>query len=321
MSTFPSDFHTHTKGKLLLSGEYFVLDGALALAIPTRLGQSLLVQPNQQGEKTYIQWESLDEKGQPWFMATFHLAPFRCLQTNDQQTAERLSQVFSAIEKQKPTAWANCPALNIQTQLDFDRQWGLGTSSTLLAALAQWQQVDPYQLLWDTFGGSAYDIACATAKGPIIYILKKEKEPLVENVNFPTHFTEDLYLVYTGQKQNSREGIQRYKSLIKDTDITSLIDQITMLTLEILRTKDLATFEQVLAEHEALISQTLQLPTVQQQYFQDFWGQTKSLGAWGGDFMLATSDRGLSKTKAYFHKKGLDQVFQFSDWLLLSNEE
>ena len=145
MNTFPSDFHTHTKGKLLLSGEYFVLDGALALAIPTRLGQSLLIQPNQQEEKSYIQWESLDEKGQPWFTATFQLAPFRCLQTNDQKTAERLLQVFNAIAKQKPDAWANCPALNIQTQLDFDRQWGLGTSSTLLAALAQWQQIDPYQ--------------------------------------------------------------------------------------------------------------------------------------------------------------------------------
>lgn len=317
MNTFPVDFHTHTKGKLLLSGEYFVLDGALALAIPTRLGQSLQVQPMEQKEEPHIQWESLDEKGQPWFTATFQVSPFRCLQTNDQKTAERLSQVFGAIEKQKPAAWANCPALNIQTQLDFDRQWGLGTSSTLLAALAQWQQVDPYQLLWDTFGGSAYDIACATAKGPITYILK-DKKPLVDTVSFQPSFSEDLYLVYTGQKQNSREGIQRYKSLIKDTDTTALIDKVSRLTLEILRAKDLATFEQILAEHEALISQTLQLPTVQQQYFQDFWGQTKSLGAWGGDFLLATSDRGLSETKAYFHQKGLDQVFQFSDWLLLT---
>lgn len=316
MSTFSSDFHTHTKGKLLLSGEYFVLDGALALAIPTRLGQSLLVQSNKQEKERTIQWESLDKNGQAWFSATFQLAPLTCLYTNDQKTAERLLQVFGAIEKQKPTAWANCPALNIQTQLDFDRQWGLGTSSTLLAALAQWQQVDPYQLLWDTFGGSAYDIACATAKGPIVYILN-DKKPLVESVSFKPNFVDDLYLVYTGQKQNSREGIQRYRSLIKDTDTSHLIDKVSMLSLEMLRTKDLATFEQVLAEHEALISETLQMPTIQQQYFQDFWGQTKSLGAWGGDFMLVASERGFSETQAYFHQKGLDQFFQFSDWLLL----
>lgn len=316
MSTSLSDFQTHTKGKLLLSGEYFVLDGALALAIPTLLGQSLLVQSNNQKKERTIRWKSLDKNGQAWFTATFQLAPLTCLHTTDQTTAERLLQIFGAIEKQKPTAWANCPALNIQTQLDFDRQWGLGTSSTLLAALAQWQQVDPYQLLWDTFGGSAYDIACATAKGPIIYILN-EKKPLVESVSFKPNFVDDLYLVYTGQKQNSREGIQRYRSLIKDTDTSHLIDKVSMLSLEMLRTKDLATFEQVLAEHEALISETLQMPTIQQKYFQDFWGQTKSLGAWGGDFMLVASERGFSQTQAYFHQKGLDQIFQFSDWLLL----
>jgi mevalonate kinase len=316
MSTFSSDFHTHTKGKLLLSGEYFVLDGALALAIPTRLGQSLLVQSNKQEKERTIQWESLDKNGQAWFSATFQLSSLSCLNTTDQETADRLKQVFSAIEKQKPTAWANCPALDIQTKLDFDRQWGLGTSSTLLAALAQWQQVEPYQLLWDTFGGSAYDIACATAKGPIVYILN-DKKPLVESVSFKPNFVDDLYLVYTGQKQNSREGIQRYRSLIKDTDTSHLIDKVSLLSLEMLRTKDLATFEQVLAEHEALISETLQMPTIQQQYFQDFWGQTKSLGAWGGDFMLVASERGFSETQAYFHQKGLDQFFQFSDWLLL----
>lgn len=317
MSTYSSEFHTHSKGKLLLSGEYFVLDGALALAIPTRLGQSLLVQPNQQEKESLLQWESLDETGQSWFTATFQLAPLDCLHTNDQKTAERLLQVFRAIEKQNPAAWANCPALNIQTKLDFDRQWGLGTSSTLLAALAQWQQIDPYQLLWDTFGGSAYDIACATAKGPITYLLK-EKKPLVESVTFKPDFIADLYLVYTGQKQNSREGIQRYRSLIKDTNITHLIDKVSMLSLEMLRTIDLVAFEQVLAEHEALISETLQIPTIQQQYFQDFWGQTKSLGAWGGDFMLVASERGFSETQAYFRKKGLEQFFQFSDWLLLT---
>ena len=35
-----------SKGKLLLTSEYFVLDGALSLAIPTKLGQDLLVEKN-----------------------------------------------------------------------------------------------------------------------------------------------------------------------------------------------------------------------------------------------------------------------------------
>ena len=36
-------FNAH--GKLLLTGEYFVLDGALALALPCKLGQSMSIQP------------------------------------------------------------------------------------------------------------------------------------------------------------------------------------------------------------------------------------------------------------------------------------
>ncbi|RQH17897.1 hypothetical protein D5R40_33115 [Okeania hirsuta] len=39
MTSNSSIFNTHTKGKLLLTGEYVVLDGATALAIPAKLGQ------------------------------------------------------------------------------------------------------------------------------------------------------------------------------------------------------------------------------------------------------------------------------------------
>ena len=35
----------YSNGKLLLTGEYVVLDGALSLAIPTRYGQSLTIEP------------------------------------------------------------------------------------------------------------------------------------------------------------------------------------------------------------------------------------------------------------------------------------
>jgi mevalonate kinase len=38
------DFYSH--GKLLITSEYAVLDGAKALALPTRLGQKLSVSKN-----------------------------------------------------------------------------------------------------------------------------------------------------------------------------------------------------------------------------------------------------------------------------------
>lgn len=304
-------FQTHTHGKLLLTAEYLVLDGALALALPTRLGQHLTVREIETGKTGTIQWESLDEQGNPWFEALFQVAPLKALDSTDKATAQRLVQIFQAIQQQH--AWQNLPPLHIQTRLDFPRQWGLGTSSTLLAALAQWQQVDPYQLLWDTFGGSAYDIACANAQGPILYQLQQGK-PMVQNCHFQPPFIDQLYLVYAGQKQDSREGIRRYKTQVSSA--SSLVQEMTELTSAILQAPNLSTFEQLIAKHESIISSALDLPTVQQLHFEDFWGQTKSLGAWGGDFMLASSHKTKAETMAYFEGKGFSTVFRFTDWVM-----
>ena len=46
-------FRSH--GKLLLTSEYVVLDGAKALALPTKFGQSLSILPNNKGN---ISWQS-----------------------------------------------------------------------------------------------------------------------------------------------------------------------------------------------------------------------------------------------------------------------
>ena len=50
-----------------------VLDGAKALATPTKKGQSLKVEAS---EKKGIHWKSLDEKGTVWFEASFQINDF-----------------------------------------------------------------------------------------------------------------------------------------------------------------------------------------------------------------------------------------------------
>ena len=42
-NTFMQNQTFYSNGKLLLTGEYVVLDGAKALAVPTRFGQNLIV--------------------------------------------------------------------------------------------------------------------------------------------------------------------------------------------------------------------------------------------------------------------------------------
>ena len=56
----------YSNGKLLLTGEYLVLDGAKALAIPTKFGQDLLVEPIQEPE---LIWASFTNTGDCWFEA------------------------------------------------------------------------------------------------------------------------------------------------------------------------------------------------------------------------------------------------------------
>ena len=64
-----------------------------------------------------------------------------------------------------------------------------------------------------------------------------------------------------------------------------------------------------LKTHERVISEMIGLPTVKEQLFQDYEGIVKSLGAWGGDFVLATGD---DKTRSYFKSKGFETVISYS---------
>ncbi|MBK7869695.1 MAG: GHMP kinase [Saprospiraceae bacterium] len=302
----------HSKGKLLLTAEYFVLDGALALALPTKLGQSLQVVEN---ETKTITWKSFDADDNPWFQGIFDLPSGECLSCNDIETGNRLTKIFKAIQKQNPGFLQQFQGLQIETRLEFPRLWGLGTSSTLIANLAQWAGIDPFILLKNTFGGSGYDIACAQANGPILYQLDEQKRPTVKNRRMLFEmFAKRLYFIYLGKKQDSREGIARYREKVQGQP--QLIDRISNLTLEFVECKDLSHFEVLIREHEAIVAETLELPRAKALYFQDFWGEVKSLGAWGGDFVLATSDRSAEETKFYFNEKGFETVIPFENLVL-----
>ena len=58
----------YSNGKLLLTGEYVVLDGATALAVPTKFGQDLIIKSIQEPE---LIWGSFTNTGECWFEAIF----------------------------------------------------------------------------------------------------------------------------------------------------------------------------------------------------------------------------------------------------------
>ena len=299
----------YSNGKLLLTGEYAVLDGALALALPTRFGQKLEVISSTTG---ILQWQSFTAEGNCWLEAEIKIPDItlKTLITGNKHEAETLLQLLKQIRVQNPLFLNNTAGYHVKTILDFPRNWGLGSSSTLVSNLAKWAAVDAYALQFAVFGGSAYDIACAQHDTPILYRLKNKK-PLVENVNFDPPFKDRLFFVHLNQKQNSREGIAAYKSF--KGDVFAVAEKITALTKKALNALTLADFESVLAEHEQLIVSVIGQPPVQQRLFNDYSGQIKSLGAWGGDFILAT---GNEETPSYFKKEGYETVIPYSEMIL-----
>lgn len=310
--TLPNIKHIETttiraRGKLLLTAEYFVLDGALALALPTKAGQTFLFKQDAD-QPSHIHWQSFDHLGQRWFEAIFALNG-ECLETSDTAIAARLTQIFQAIHQLAGTP-GSAP-VHIEARLDFPRHWGLGSSSTLIAALAQWAGVDAFRLLDLTFGGSGYDIACAFAESPILY---QRREHQGHWVNFPFNppFQEQLYFVGLGAKQDSREGIARYRARKPAAD-PGMLDAISQLTAAFLRAATLEEFEHCIRKHEDLVSKALEIDSVATTLFPDYWGAVKSLGAWGGDFVLATSAAGHDETVRYFAQRGFSEVFRYDE--------
>jgi mevalonate kinase len=299
-------FYSH--GKLLISAEYAVLDGALALALPTKFGQSLHIESTTENT---ILWKSISSKGVVWFEAEFTLGDaLKISTTNTSDIAIRLVQVLDALQQLNPTLFKVHNGYVLTSTLEFPENWGLGSSSTLINNLAQWAQVDAFKLLELTFGGSGFDIACAQQDSGILYQLKEGKAT-VKPVSFSPSFLESLFFVHRNQKQNSRDGIASYKTLTANQtlDFTSL----NHLTLDLLNCTDLKTFESLIEQHERYISSLIQQAPLKEILFSDYKGAIKSLGAWGGDFFLAT---GNAEAMAYFKSKGFSTVVPFSEMIL-----
>tara|TARA_B110000483_G_scaffold206747_1_gene251263 strand:- start:907 stop:1815 length:909 start_codon:yes stop_codon:yes gene_type:complete len=299
-------FYSH--GKLLISSEYAVLDGALALALPTKFGQSLVVDSTT---KNTILWKSISNEGFVWFEAEFIIdTALKIFSENTSDIAVRLVQVLEALQELNPTLFEARKGYTLTTTLEFPENWGLGSSSTLINNLAQWAQVDAFKLLELTFGGSGFDIACAQHDYGVLFQLDKEN-PLIKSVVFSPPFLDSLFFVHRNQKQNSRDGIKAYKRLTKNQKLNFY--ELNRLTLDLLNCIDLKMFEALLEQHELYISTLIQQPTLKEFLFSDYKGAIKSLGAWGGDFFLATGD---PSSIEYFKAKGYTTILPFSDMIL-----
>jgi len=300
----------HANGKLLISGEYAVLDGALAFAVPAKLGQTLEVNHSGETESPTLVWEAFLEDQSLWFSAEFELKPLSILKSTDAKFASKLLGIFKAIEQLNPGFFQNqTQNIHCKTQLEFPKDWGLGSSSTLIYLLAKFTEVDEFKLNELTFETSGYDVACAGQNQPILYQVPGN-ERIIEPANFHPDFIDKLYFVYLNQKQDTQLSVSKqYKSRPRNE---RLIAKISLLTEQMVKSGTLAEFESCINHHEDLLSVYMEVPKAKDLYFPDYGGSVKSLGAWGGDFVLVTAREGFQN---YFQSKGYSTICSFGELL------
>jgi len=294
-----------SNGKILLSSEYLVMDGAKSIALPAKLTQDLSV---SKCDENSIEWQSFDKNGNLWYEERFIVVNNNLVSQGEENIiSEKIISLFNHISKTNKLK--SILGNKFITKLNFEKEWGLGSSSTFINNLAKWANVDPYKLLFSTFKGSGYDIACCDVNYPIIYN-KIENSINVKKVNFNPPFLEHLFLIYLGKKQNTQTSIENYLKISFDKKY--VIEKINFITNEFIHCADLNYFEELVEEHESIISKVISIDPIQKSTFNDYCdGKIKSLGSWGGDFILVTSRE--ENNLDYFKKKGFKNIFPLSE--------
>lgn len=299
--------HFFSHGKLLLTSEYIILDGALALAIPTQLGQGLILEEIEDAQ-SLITWESFCQN-QPWVKTKINYKTWEILESNLTDSALFIMKIMKEIQKLSSNKFKKNTSYLIKSNLEFPQNFGLGSSSTLLTNLSKWAKINPFELNENILGGSGYDVAIAQNSSAILYQIKDEIRH-IEQIHFSPKFKEELLFIHLNQKQNSREGIQLYRSKSKSQP---LIQEFSEITKSIVQCNDINNFSELMNLHEKKLSQFLELKTAKEIYFPDCPVFIKSLGAWGGDFIMSRKFNGYQK---YFKEKGFESIFTWQDLIL-----
>lgn len=133
----------------------------------------------------------------------------------------------------------------------------------------------------------------------------------MKKIDWNPIFQKELFFIHLNKKQNSKKEVIRYENLKINP---SYIKEISDLSIEITKCKSLNNFEKLIEQHEKLISYCIKEETVKKKYFSGYHGAIKSLGAWGGDFILATRN-----DLKYFEQRGFRTILPFNKLIKTSS--
>ncbi len=287
-------YHKKANGKLLITGEYYVLDGATALACPTVYGQTLAVQRSET-----FSWKSFDNLNQLWIELNE--------KNSNSEAGKKLLEILISIGEFELKN-------KYQMTMDFPQEWGLGSSSTLIALLADYFSINPYELNNKIFHGSGYDIACAFSETPILYSNKDKISPEIKPAVIPEAIKPYCYFAYLNKKQDSREGINLYRNL--GDNKSAIIHEISSITKELIKKQNLEDWIYLLGKHEEIISSSLSIPRAADTVLKGLPFFSKSLGAWGGDFVMILTDLNSNEISQELKKLNLNTIMLYNSFLV-----
>ena len=287
-------YHKKANGKLLITGEYYVLDGAIALACPTYYSQTLEIHQSET-----FSWESFDYLNQLWIELN--------KKNSNSEAGKKLLEILISIDEFELRN-------RYQMTMDFPREWGLGSSSTLIALLADYFSINPYELNNKNFHGSGYDIACAFSETPILYSNKDKISPEIKPAVIPEAIKPYCYFAYLNKKQDSREGINLYRNL--GDNKSAIIHEISSITKELIKKQNLEDWIYLLGKHEEIISSSLSIPRAADTVLKGLPFFSKSLGAWGGDFVMILTDLNSNEISQELKKLNLNTIMLYNSFLV-----
>lgn len=295
-----------SRAKLMLTGEYLVLKGALSLSLPLNFTQRLTVEASD--SRPVLHWQSF-VLNQLWVTATFQLPGLEVIRTNSAALAGTLSSILKAARSLRRGFLEDPQGYRVTSEMNFDPAWGMGSSSSLVSNIAFWAECDPFRLNRMLSPGSGYDIACARSSGPVIYRLH-DNLPEYRKARFRPAFHDNLWFVYLNRKQQTGQSI-------RSTDLSAAgtreTEAISFLTLKMEQSDNLGEFQQLMKEHETITGRIIRQEPVGEMLFDDFNGTVKSLGSWGGDFVLAASDAPGEDVRDYFISRNLHTIFRYRE--------
>ncbi len=305
ISCMKPSIELHANGKLLISGEYLVLAGARALALPVRFGQRMTV---SESSGNFVEWESTAPGGR-WFYATFDPGSLAIVSSGDDEVAGRLQTLLLAARSLNPEFLTGQAGLKISVEANYPVEWGLGSSSTLISLVAGFAGVDAYQLFRMISGGSGYDIACARRQGLLYYSLINGI-PDISDASAGKALREYAWFTYLGTKQDSSREVDAFRA--KKNYSAATLEEVSRLSADICEAASAEELIGFVDRHERLVSAVLNREPIAGR-FQSFPGTVKSLGAWGGDFAMFVSAEEPEVVKGHLHRFGFTNIFRYNE--------